>query len=139
MANPRNLKKLIELQKLGSARLEQALAAANARKGALDEEREALIAMQDRRYDGDTLDIDPSLLIKRLGTNAAESQQLEQRLESQRKALLQEQRRVGLLEERLTDAENDRERRELSSLIEEFISRKTTNRSQNPDWAQNRG
>lgn len=133
MTNPRNLKKLIELQKLGSARLEQALAAANARKGALDEEREALIAMQDRRYDGDTLDIDPSLLIKRLGTNAAESQQLEQRLESQRKALLQEQRRVGLLEERLTDAENDRERRELSSLIEEFISRKTTNRLQNPD------
>ncbi|MGK8642047.1 hypothetical protein ACRS7F_21445 [Brucella anthropi] len=133
MTKPRNLKKLIELQKLGSARLEQALAAANARKDALDEEREALIAMQDRRYDGDTLDIDPSLLIKRLGTNAAESQQLEQRLESQRKALLQEQRRVELLEERLTDAENDRERRELSSLIEEFISRKTTNRSQNPD------
>ncbi len=75
MTNPRNLKKLIELQKLGSARLEQALAAANARKGALDEEREALIAMQDRRYDGDALNIDPSLLIKRLGNNAAESQQ----------------------------------------------------------------
>lgn len=67
MTNPRNLKKLIELQKLGSARLEQALAAANARKGALDEEREALIAMQDRRYDGDALNIDPSLLIKRPG------------------------------------------------------------------------
>lgn len=133
MTNPRNLKKLIELQKLGSARLEQALATANARKGALDEEREALIAMQDRRYDGDALNIDPSLLIKRLGANAIESQQLEQRLESQRKALLQEQRRVGLLEDRLTDVENDRERRELSSLIEEFISRKTTNRSQNPD------
>ncbi|KXO74095.1 hypothetical protein [Brucella anthropi] len=133
MTNPRNLKKLIELQKLGSARLEQALAAANARKGALDEEREALIAMQDRRYDGDALNIDPSLLIKRLGNNAAESQQLEQRLESQRKALLQEKRRVELLEDRLTDAENDRERRELSSLIEEFISRKTTNRPQNPD------
>ena len=75
MTNPRNLKKLIELQKLGSARLEQALAAANARKGALDEEREALIAMQDRRYDGDALNIDPSLLIKRLGSNATESQQ----------------------------------------------------------------
>ncbi|WP_139976395.1 hypothetical protein [Ochrobactrum sp. CGA5] len=133
MKNPRNLKKLIELQKLGSARLEQALAAANARKNALDDEREALIAMQDRRYDGDALNIDPSLLIKRLGTNAAESQQLGQRLESQRKALLQEQRRVGLLENRLTDAESDRERRELSSLIEEFISRKTTNRSQNLD------
>ena len=133
MTNPRNLKKLIGLQKLGSARLEQALAAANARKGALDEEREALIAMQDRRYDGDALNIDPSLLIKRLGNNAAESQQLEQRLESQRKALLQEQRRVELLEDRLTDAENDRERRELSSLIEDFISRKTTNRPQNPD------
>ncbi|MHC5234154.1 hypothetical protein [Brucella sp. LJL56] len=133
MTNPRNLKKLIELQKLGSARLEQALATANARKNALDEEREALIAMQDRRYDGDAFNIDPSLLIKRLGANAAESQQLEQRLESQRKALLQEQRRVGLLEDRLTDAGNDRERRELSSLIEEFISRKTTNKSQNPD------
>jgi hypothetical protein len=133
MTNPRNLKKLIELQKLGSARLEQALATANARKDALDEEREALIAMQDRRYDGDALNIDPSLLIKRLGNNAAESQQLEQRLESQRKALLQEQRRVELLEDRLTDAENDRDRRELSSLIEEFISRKTTNRPQNPD------
>ncbi|KAB2668347.1 hypothetical protein FHW72_001981 [Ochrobactrum sp. RC6B] len=133
MTNPRNLKKLIELQKLGSARLEQALAAANARKGALDEEREALIAMQDRRYDGDALNIDPSLLIRRLGSNAAESQQLEQRLQSQRKALLQEQRRVELLEDRLTDTRNERERRELSSLIEEFISRKTTNRSQGPD------
>lgn len=133
MTNPRNLKKLIELQKLGCARLEQTLTAANARKGALDEERAALIAMQDRRYDGDALDIDPSLLIRRLGANAAESQQLEQRLNVQRKALLQEQRRVGLLEDRLTDAENDRERRELSSLIEEFISRKTTNRPQSPD------
>lgn len=87
MTNPRNLKKLIELQKLGSARLEQALAAANARKGALAEERAALIAMQDRRYDGDALNIDPSLLIRRLGNNAAESQQLEQRLDVQRKAL----------------------------------------------------
>ncbi|MBQ0710515.1 MULTISPECIES: hypothetical protein [unclassified Ochrobactrum] len=133
MTDPRNLKKLIELQKLGSARLEQALAAANARKGALDEEREALIAMQDRRYDGDALNIDPSLLIRRLGSNAAESQQLEQRLDTQRKALLQEQRRVELLEDRLADAKSDRERRELANLIEEFISRKTTNSSQGPD------
>ena len=133
MTDPRNLKKLIELQKLGSARLEQALAAANARKGALDEEREALIAMQDRRYDGDALNIDPSLLIRRLGSNAAESQQLEQRLDTQRKALLQEQRRVELLEDRLADAKSARERRELANLIEEFISRKTTNSSQDPD------
>lgn len=133
MTNPRNLKKLIELQKLGSARLEQALAAANARKGALAEERAALIAMQDRRYDGDALNIDPSLLIRRLGNNAAESQQLEQRLGVQRKALLQEQRRVELLEDRLTETRNERKRRELSSLIEEFISRKTTNRPQGPD------
>jgi len=133
MTNPRNLKKLIELQKLGSARLEQALAAANARKGALEEERAALIAMQDRRYDGDALNIDPSLLIRRLGNNAAESQQLEQRLDVQRKALLQEQRRVELLEDRLTETRNERDRRELSSLIEEFISRKTTNRPQGPD------
>ncbi|MCO7727229.1 hypothetical protein NJB93_11565 [Brucella intermedia] len=133
MTNPRNLKKLIELQKLGSARLEQALAAANARKGALAEERAALIAMQDRRYDGDALNIDPSLLIRRLGNNAAESQQLEQRLDVQRKALLQEQRRVELLEDRLTEIRNERDRRELSSLIEEFISRKTTNRPQGPD------
>ncbi|KAB2683096.1 MULTISPECIES: hypothetical protein [Brucella/Ochrobactrum group] len=133
MTNPRNLKKLIELQKLGSARLEQALAAANARKGALAEERAALIAMQDRRYDGDALNIDPSLLIRRLGNNAAESQQLEQRLDVQRKALLQEQRRVELLEDRLTETRNERDRRELSSLIEEFISRKTTNRPQGPD------
>ena len=133
MTNPRNLKKLIELQKLGSARLEQALAAANARKGALAEERAALIAMQDRRYDGDALNIDPSLLIRRLGNNAAESQQLEQRLDVQRKALLQEQRRVELLEDRLTETRNERERRELSSLIEEFVSRKTTNRPQGPD------
>lgn len=133
MTNPRNLKKLIELQKLGSARLEQALAAANARKGALAEERAALIAMQDRRYDGDALNIDPSLLIRRLGNNAAESQQLEQRLDVQRKALLQEQRRVELLEDRLTETRNERDRRELSTLIEEFISRKTTNRPQGPD------
>ncbi|MEN5248863.1 hypothetical protein [Brucella pseudintermedia] len=133
MTNPRNLKKLIELQKLGSARLEQALAAANARKGALEEERAALIAMQDRRYVGDALNIDPSLLIRRLGNNAAESQQLEQRLDVQRKALLQEQRRVELLEDRLTETRNERDRRELSSLIEEFISRKTTNRPQGPD------
>src|SRR5690606_32273617 len=106
MTNPRNLKKLIELQKLGSARLEQALAAAHARKGTLDEERQAMTAVQDRRYDGDAFNIDPSLLIRRLGSNAAESQQLEQRLQSQRKALLQEQRRVGLLEDRLTESRN---------------------------------
>ena len=128
MANPRNLKKLIELQKLGSARLEQALAAANVRKGALDEEREALIAMQNRRYDGDALNIDPSLLIRRLGSNATTSQQLELDMELERKALLQEQRRVELLEDRLTATRNEREQRELSSLIEEFISRRTTNR-----------
>jgi hypothetical protein len=96
-------------------------------------ERAALIAMQDRRYDGDALNIDPSLLIRRLGNNAAESQQLEQRLDVQRKALLQEQRRVELLEDRLTETRNERDRRELSSLIEEFISRKTTNRPQGPD------
>lgn len=132
MTTPRNLRKLIGLQKLGSARLEQALAVANARKTALDEERAALIAMQDRHYDGEALNIDPSLLIKRLGTNAAETRRLEQDLETQRKALLQEQRRIGLLGDRLTDAENDRERRELSTLIEEFISRKTIKPSQGP-------
>ncbi len=133
MTNQRNLKRLIQLQKLGSARLESALAVTNARKNALEDERGALIAMQNRRYEGDAIKIDPSLLIKRLGANAVETQQLEQRLESQRKALLKEKRRVELLEGRLTDAEKDRGRRELASLIEEFISRKTPNRSQNQD------
>ena len=86
--NTRNLKKLIDLQKLGSARLESALAVSNARKLALEEERLALIAMQDRRYDGAVFDIDPSLLIKRLGANAVESMALESQLESERSALL---------------------------------------------------
>ncbi len=101
MTNPRNLRKLIELQKLGSARLETALASANLRKAVLDEERAALMTMQDRRYDGAAVDIDPSLLIRRLGANAVESQLVEAQLETRRKALLQEQRRTGLLEDRL--------------------------------------
>lgn len=126
MTKPRDLRKLVELQKLGSARLETALATANLRKAALDEEREALIAMQGRRYDGGAVDIDPSLLIRRLGANAVESRLVEAQLETRRKALLQEQRRTGLLEDRLEAFKNDRERRELSGLIEDFMSRKTT-------------
>ncbi|NNU60459.1 hypothetical protein [Ochrobactrum soli] len=124
--NTRNLKKLIDLQKLGSARLESALAVSNARMLALEEERLALIAMQDRRYDGPVFDIDPSLLIKRLGANAVESAALESRLESERGALLKEQRRVELLEDRLEEAKSELDRHELASLIEEFVSRKTT-------------
>lgn len=124
--NVRNLKKLIELQKLGSARLESALASTNIRKAVLDEEREALLGMQDRRYDGSAFAIDPSLLIKRLGMNATEAQHIEQRLESERGALLKEQRRVELLEGRLKTMHNDRERQELAGLIEEFVSRKNS-------------
>lgn len=124
--NTRNLKKLIALQKLGAARLEASLAVTNNRKAALDEEREALIAMQDRRYDGNAFTVDPVLLIKRLGSNASEGESIEQQLESQRSGLLKEQRRVELLEDRLDTARNDIERRELASLIEEFISRKTS-------------
>ncbi|QOK68504.1 hypothetical protein HUZ31_12785 [Brucella suis bv. 5] len=57
-------------------------------------------------------------------------QQVESRLELARKALLKEQRRVELLQDRLNDAQADRERRELASLIEEFVSRKTSDESQ---------
>lgn len=124
--NARNLKKLIALQKLGAARLEASLAVTNNRKAALDEEREALIAMQDRRYDGSSFTVDPALLIKRLGGNASESESIKQQLESQRSGLLKEQRRVELLEDRLETVRNDTERRELASLIEEYISRKTS-------------
>lgn len=124
--NARNLKKLITLQKLGAARLEASLAATSNRKTVLDEERDALIAMQDRRYDGDAFSVDPSLLIKRLGANALATEQIEQQLESERRGLLKEQRRVELLEDRLETVRNDAERRELASLIEEFVSRKTT-------------
>ncbi|NKC03997.1 hypothetical protein [Brucella haematophila] len=130
--NTRNLKKLIDLQKLGSARLESALAVSNARKLALEEERLALIAMQDRRYDGAAFDIDPSLLIKRLGANAVESMALESKLESERSALLKEQRRVELLEDRLEEAKSELDRHELASLIEEFVSRKTTKTPSGP-------
>ena len=130
--NTRNLKKLIDLQKLGSARLESALAVSNARMLALEEERLALIAMQDRRYDGPVFDIDPSLLIKRLGANAVESAALESRLESERGALLKEQRRVELLEDRLEEAKSELDRHELASLIEEFVSRKTTKAPSGP-------
>jgi hypothetical protein len=82
--------------------------------------------MQDRRYDGDAFTVDPSLLIKRLGANALATEQIEQQLESERSGLLKEQRRVELLEDRLETVRNDAERRELASLIEEFVSRKTT-------------
>lgn len=124
--NARNLKKLITLQKLGAARLEASLAATSNRKTVLDEERDALISMQDRRYDGDAFTVDPFLLIKRLGANALATEQIEQQLESERSGLLKEQRRVELLEDRLETVRNDAKRRELASLIEEFVSRKTT-------------
>lgn len=124
--NARNLKKLITLQKLGAARLEALLAVTSNRKTVLDEERNALIAMQDRRYDGDAFSVDPSLLIKRLGANALATEQIEQQLESERRGLLKEQRRVELLEDRLETVRNAAESRELASLIEEFVSRKTS-------------
>lgn len=121
----RNLKKLIDLQKLGSARLELALASTNAHKTELDEEGAALLAMQDRHYERNAFTVDPLLLSRRLGVNAIESRQLESKLELERKALLGEQRRVELLEDRLNELRSDQERREFASLIEEFISRKT--------------
>jgi len=125
----KSLSKLVALQKLGAARLEASLVATNARRVLLDEERDALIAMQDRRYESGAFAVDPSLLIRRMGTNALAQDCVEQELEMQRSALLKEQRRVEHLESRLQTVRSDSERKDFSTLIEEFISRKTTLKS----------
>jgi hypothetical protein len=45
---------------------------------------------------------------------------------------LKEQRRVELLEDRLEEAKSELDRHELASLIEEFVSRKTTKTPSGP-------
>ncbi len=126
----KSLSKLVALQKLGAARLEASLAATNARRVALDEEREALIAMQDRHYESGAFAVDPSLLIRRMGTNALAQDRLEQELAVQRSALLKEQRRVEHLQSRLKTVRSENERKDFAMLIEELISRKTTLKSE---------
>lgn len=128
-AKAKSLSKLVTLQRLGAARLEVSLATTHTRRAALDEERDALIAMQDRRYDGNAIEVDPSLLIRRMGTNALEQDRVAQQLKIQRDALLKEQRRVEHLEHRLKAVRSENERRDFAMLIEEFISRKTTLKS----------
>lgn len=128
-AKAKSLNKLVTLQRLGAARLEVSLATTHTRRAALDEERDALIAMQDRRYDGNAIEVDPSLLIRRMGTNALEQDRVAQQLKIQRDALLKEQRRVEHLEHRLKAVRSENERRDFAMLIEEFISRKTTLKS----------
>lgn len=103
--------------------------ATNARRVALDEEREALIAMQDRHYDSNDFSIDPSLLIRRMGANASAQARVEQDLTNARNALLKEQRRVEHLEKRLQTVRSEDERKEFSMQIEELISRATTLKS----------
>ena len=122
----KSLSKLVALQKLGASRLEASLVATNMRRAALDEEREALIAMQDRHYDSNAFTIDPSLLIRRMGANASAQARVEQELVNARNALLKEQRRVEHLEKRLQTVRSEDERKEFSMQIEEFISRATT-------------
>jgi len=125
----KSLSKLVALQKLGASRLEASLVATNARRVALDEEREALIAMQDRHYDSNDFSIDPSLLIRRMGANASAQARVEQDLTNARNALLKEQRRVEHLEKRLQTVRSEDERKEFSMQIEELISRATTLKS----------
>lgn len=125
-SNVKGLSKLVTLQKLGAARLEASLAVTNARRAALNEERDALMAMQDKRYDNDAVAVDPSLLIRRLANNATESANLEEKLAGLRNALLQEQRRVEHLEQRVATLRTDAERKDFAMLLEEFVSRKTT-------------
>lgn len=122
----KSLSKLVALQKLGASRLEASLVATNMRRAALDEEREALIAMQDRHYDSNAFTIDPSLLIRRMGANASAQVRVEKELVNARNALLKEQRRVEHLEKRLQTVRSEDERKEFSMQIEEFISRVTT-------------
>lgn len=123
IGDPRKLKKLIALQKLGTARLEAELAAGNARRHMLDEERDALMAMQDTRYEGAVYVADSALVTRRLAAIAAGSRALEHKLEADRKALLGEQRRVGFLENRLDRLRDEAERRELVGMIDEFLGR----------------
>lgn len=125
-SNVKDLSKLVTLQKLGAARLEASLAVTNARRAALNEERDALMAMQDKRYDNDAVAVDPTLLIRRLANNATESANLEEKLAGLRNALLQEQRRVEHLEQRVATLRTDAERKDFAMLLEEFVSRKTT-------------
>ncbi|MEJ5082588.1 MULTISPECIES: hypothetical protein [unclassified Ochrobactrum] len=122
----KSLSKLVALQKLGASRLEASLVATNMRRAALDEEREGLIAMQDRHYDSNAFTIDPSLLIRRMSANASAQARVEQELVNARNALLKEQRRVEHLEKRLLTVRSEDERKEFSMQIEEFISRATT-------------
>lgn len=121
----KSLIKLVALQKLGAARLEASLAATNTRRLLLEQERDALIAMQNRRYDSDSFALDPSLLIRRMGRIALAQVSVGQELETQRSALLKQQRRVEHMTSRLEAVRTENERKDFSVLLEEFMSRKT--------------
>ncbi|MCX2697515.1 hypothetical protein [Ochrobactrum chromiisoli] len=121
----KSLSKLVALQKLAANRLEASLGATDARRVKLIEERDALIAMQERRYESDVFAVDPALLIKRMGINALAQDRIEQELETQRSALLKQQRRVEHLTSRLEAVRTENERKDFAVLLDEFLSRKT--------------
>jgi hypothetical protein len=118
--DPKNLKKIIALQSLMKARLEMEISRLAATLVEIEMENGELMAMLDRRYEGQAAFVDPAAILTRISTNMGRRAQLEKDLAAGRQELLQTSRRAGMLEERMTESRQAAERKELTQVIEEF-------------------
>ncbi|PYE87676.1 hypothetical protein [Phyllobacterium leguminum] len=116
----KSLGKMIAVQSLMKARLEMAISGlANALAG-IEAENGELLAMLDRRYEGQAAFVDPAAILTRINANMRRKELLEQELANQRQALLQTSRRTELLEGRMVDLGQAMERKMQAEVIEEF-------------------
>lgn len=113
---------LIRLQKLKKARAEMVIAGINSQLLAINEENEALLKMQDRRFDSETNLVPPDIIIRRLEANRLRSMSLNEQVVVERQELLKISRTLDVLNDRLRTYEIDLQRTEATMEIDEYIS-----------------
>lgn len=97
------------------------LAAGLAEIAAEDDE---LLAMQDRRYEGDGTFVDPMAILARLNANIRRKAQLESELAAERQALLQASRRLDVIESWTADRRREQEKKAETGVIDELVAGK---------------
>ncbi|WP_420960866.1 hypothetical protein [Brucella sp. IR073] len=121
----KGLKKMIAVQSLMKARQEMTISRLTAALAEAEAENGELIAMLDRRYDGQARFIDPAAILTRINTNMRRKAELEKELARERQHLLQTSRRTEMLQGRMADCRREDEKKTLALLIEEFAAKQT--------------
>lgn len=73
----RNMRKMVEMKKIGCERKEEEIEIENERKQEIDEEREEMIEMKERRYEENEIDIDKQIVIRWMEKNEVEMKKVE--------------------------------------------------------------